>query len=203
VGGQEAGARWNHNIQYHSLILRALPADARTALDVGTGDGLLAHELRRLVPRVTGLDIDAAVLERARAEDDRVDWVQGDLQTVPFAPGSFDVVVSVATLHHLPDLDAALRRLADLTAPEGVVAVVGLARSVSPLDHLYDLAGFVWHRVLARRRAVWEHTAPIVWPPPHSYAEVRRAAARALPGARWQRLVLWRYAIVWKKPAEV
>ena len=42
--------RWNHNLHYHRLVLDAVPAHARTALDVGTGDGLLAADLRRRVP---------------------------------------------------------------------------------------------------------------------------------------------------------
>lgn len=200
MGGERSDARWNHNIHYHRLVLRAVPDGARTALDVGTGDGLLAHDLRAVVPHVTGLDVDAEVLERARAEDERVEWVQGDVSTAPLAPGSFDVVASVATLHHLPDLDAALLRFAELTAPGGVVVVVGLAREASLIDRLWSVAGVAWHRVLTRRREGWEHSAPVVWPPPHSYADVRRAVSRTLPGARWRRLVLWRYAIVWTKP---
>jgi SAM-dependent methyltransferase len=195
--------RWNHNIHYHRLILAAVPPGARTALDVGTGNGLLARDLRRVVPHVTGIDVDGAVLDQAREEDEGVEWVQGDVRTHPFPLDSFDVVASVATVHHLPDLEATFRRLADLTAPGGVLAVVGLARSSTPLDHVADLVGAVEHRVLARRRQVWEHTAPVAWPPPHTYAQVRRAAARVLPEMRWRRLPLWRYAIVWTKPRPV
>lgn len=195
-----SGARWNHNIHYHRLILDAVPAAARTALDVGTGNGLLAADLHRRVPHVTGLDTDSGVLDSARKEDEGVSWLQGDVMTYPFAEAQFDVVASVATLHHLPDLDAAFRRLAMLTAPGGVVAIVGLARSSQPLDLVFDLAGAVQHRRCTRRFGFWEHSAPMAWPPPHSYAEVRRSAARALPGAKWSRLALWRYAVIWTKP---
>lgn len=199
----ESGGRWNHDIRYHRLILKAVPPGARTALDVGTGDGLLAHDLRNLVPHVTGLDLDADVLDRARALDDRVQWVQGDVRTVPFPHNAFDVVASVDTLHHLPDIEAALHRMADLTAPGGVLAVVGLARSSTPLDRLYDAAGTLEHRVLQRRRQVGEHSAVTARPPQHTYAQVRRAARRVLPEMRWRRLPLWRYAIVWTKPLPV
>ncbi|MFC7788275.1 class I SAM-dependent methyltransferase [Microbacterium sp. MAHUQ-60] len=194
------GVRWNHNIHYHRLILDAVPAAARTALDVGTGNGLLAADLHRRVPHVTGLDTDSGVLDSARREVEGVRWLQGDVMTYPFAEAQFDVVASVATLHHLPDLDAALRRLAMLTAPGGVVAIVGLARSSQPLDLVFDIAGLVQHRRYTRRFGLWEHSAPAVWPPPHSYAEVRRSAARMLPGAQWSRLPLWRYAVIWTRP---
>ncbi|WP_205347066.1 class I SAM-dependent methyltransferase [Pseudonocardia broussonetiae] len=193
--------RWNHNTHYHRVVLDAVPHGARTALDVGTGNGLLAADLHRAVPDVVGIDLDEGVLASARGEDAAVRWVLGDVLTRPFAPGSFDVVASVATLHHLPDPAAAFRRFAELTAPGGVVAVVGVARASRPVDALVHLAGAVQHAVLARRYGYWEHSAPTVWPPPHTYAEVRDTARAALPGCRWRRLPLWRYAVVWNRPA--
>jgi SAM-dependent methyltransferase len=192
--------RWNHNLHYHRMILAEVPAGARTALDVGTGDGLLARDLRRFVPDVTAIDIDAGVLERARPLDPGVRWLRGDVLTHPFE-GSFDAVASVAVLHHFADPEVALRRLADLTAPGGLLAVVGLARSASVLDLAYDVAGTVQHQYLRRRHIYWDHTAPTVWPPPHSYREIRQLATRVLPGVRWQRLPLWRYALWWHRPA--
>lgn len=193
-------ARWNANIHHHRRIIGALPDSARSALDVGTGNGLLAAELRERIPHVVGLDSDAGVLDSARGEDPRVDWIEGDVMSHPFELGAFDVVASVATLHHLSDLDAAFARLAELTAPGGLVAVVGLARSASLTDHAWDAAGAVAHALLARRHGEWEHTAPTVWPPPHSYAEVRASALRNLPGAHWERTLLRRYVVLWRKP---
>lgn len=195
-----SAVRWNNNIHYHRRILDAVPPNARTALDVGTGNGLLAADLHRRIPQVTAIDTDASVLESARHEDEGVTWIHGDVMTYPFREAQYDVVASVATLHHLPDLDEAFARLAALTAPGGVVAVVGLARSSRPLDYALDLAGVVQHRRLARRFGLWEHSAPVVWPPPHTYAEVRRSAAHILPGSTWSRLAMWRYAVIWRKP---
>lgn len=195
-----AAARWNHNIHYHRLVLEAVPPGARSALDVGTGNGLLAADLRQRVPAVTGIDRDEAVLVDARAEDPSVRWVCGDVLTHPLEPGSFDVVASVATVHHLPDLAQTFRRFAELVAPGGVVVAVGLARPSRPADALFALAGVVQHTVLRRRHGFWEHTAPMVWPPPHTYAQVRRVAREVLPGSRWRRLPMWRYAVVWTRP---
>ncbi|MGC3994180.1 MAG: class I SAM-dependent methyltransferase [Propionicimonas sp.] len=194
-----SGGRWNHNLHYHRLVLDAVPAGAHSALDVGTGDGLLAKDLHRVVPAVTAIDLDADVLERARTEDPGVRWVHGDALTHPF-PGPFDVVASIAVLHHFADPADALARMADLTAPGGLLAVIGLARSATPVDYAYEMAGIVQHQVLSRRRGYWDHTAPTVWPPPHTYREVHDIARRALPGVRWRHLPLWRYALLWRKP---
>lgn len=193
--------RWNHNIHYHSVVLEAIPADARSALDVGTGDGLLATDLRRVLDDVVAIDSDAAVLARARSRDDRVRWIAGDVQEYRFAR-TFDVVASIATLHHLPDLACALRRFAELTAPGGVMVVVGLARSSGATDVAVDAAGVLAHRWFSSRRGYWEHSAPTVWPPPHTYAEVRECAMQVLPGVRWKRLAMFRYALIWRRPLD-
>lgn len=111
------------------------------------------------------------------------------------------MVASIATLHHFPDLDDSLARLRDLTAPGGVLVVVGLARESSLGDHLRGLAGVAQHRYCARTRNRWEHTAPTVWPPPHTYSEVRESAARVLPGVRWRQYALWRYSLTWLRAA--
>ncbi|NLE79099.1 MAG: class I SAM-dependent methyltransferase, partial [Rhodococcus sp.] len=136
--------RWNHNIHYHRLILDAVPAGARSALDVGCGNGLLSAELRKAVPEVTGIDLDQAVLDDTRQRGEEVTWIRGDVMTCDFGR-TFDVVASVATLHHLPDLEAALSRLADLTTPGGVLALVGVARTSRPKDVMLHLAGAVQH----------------------------------------------------------
>lgn len=192
--------RWNHNIHYHRLVLDAVPRSARTALDVGTGNGLLAADLQGRVPHVVGIDQDPTVLSAARSENPTVEWILGDVLSHPFPAASFDVVASVATLHHLSDPAQALRRFADLTAPGGRVVVVGLARTSRPIEVLLHLVGAAQHAVMRRRYGFWEHTAPMVWPPPHTYSEVRRTARSVLPGCRWRLLPMWRYYITWAKP---
>ncbi|AQZ66330.1 unnamed protein product [[Actinomadura] parvosata subsp. kistnae] len=192
-------ARWNHNTHYHHLALEAVAPAARTALDVGTGDGLLATALRELVPHVTAIDLDPEVLDRARATGADVDWVVGDVMSSPLPEGHFDVVTSIATVHHLPDLGAALARLASLTAPGGALVVIGCARNGHPRDYLMDLAGIVQHQVLSRTRGYWNHTAPVQMTFPHTYAQVKQVASAVLPGMRWRRLPLFRYAVVWRK----
>lgn len=190
--------RWNHNIHYHRLILDAVPAGARSALDVGCGNGLLAMELRNAVPDVMGIDVDGDVLDDARKRSKAITWVQGDAMSYEF-DRSFDVVTSVATVHHLPDLEMALLRLAGLTAPGGVLSVIGLARASRPKDVLLHVAGTVQHQWLARRHQFWEHTAPTM-PPSYDFVTVRRTAERVLPGVQWEQLLLWRYALTWHKP---
>ncbi len=194
--------RWNHNIHYHPLILGAIPAGSGRVLDVGCGEGMLARELRRVVRRVTAIDLDEASIELARRHRDGagIEYVLGDFLTHDLEPGSFDAVVSVAALHHM-DTAVALRRMRALLRPGGTLAAVGLARSGNAVDLAFDLGGAVATRVHTLTRTYWEHSAPIVWPPPHTYRETRSIATGTLPGVRYRRHLLWRYSLVWTKPA--
>jgi 2-polyprenyl-3-methyl-5-hydroxy-6-metoxy-1,4-benzoquinol methylase len=193
--------RWNHNIHYHRVVLAALPPGCEHALDAGCGEGLLTRELSGVARRVTGIDCDATTLALAArdAAAVNVEYVLGDFLTHPFEQGSFDAVVSVALLHHV-DAVRGLERMKDLVRPGGTVALVGLARSRTPADFAVDLAGAVATRAHKLTKTYWEHSAPKVWPPPESYAGMRRIAERVLPGVRYRRHLLWRYSLVWAKP---
>ncbi|MEU8109222.1 class I SAM-dependent methyltransferase [Nonomuraea muscovyensis] len=197
---RDTTARWNHNIHYHPLILGAVPAGARDALDVGCGEGMLARALRRTVPRVVGIDPDPDGIELARSHGDDVEYVLGDFLAHPFAPESFDMVTAVATLHHL-DAAAALDRVRELLRPGGRLVVVGLARGGGPAGLPYELAGLVAHRWHTLTRPYWEHPSPVA-APAQTYAAMRELARRTLPGARFRRHALWRYSLCWTKPGE-
>ena len=193
---------WNANIHYHSLLVEAMPRDARRVLDVGCGDGMLsAHLIQSGIPHVVGLDVDGKVLERAKARHAGVpvDWLQGDLFEVPLEAGSFDAVVSVAALHHVP-AEKALARFAELVRPGGVVAVVGLAAN-DWWDIPLAAIGLSCRLILGFIRGHWIHTASLVWPPPETYRDMKRIANRVLPGVRYRRHLLSRYSLIWRKPA--
>ena len=63
------------------------------------------------------------------------------------------------------------------------------------------LVAAIGTHVLRRRRTYWEHSAPMVWPPPETFAGCRRIGGSTLPGVRYRRHLLWRYSLVWTKPS--
>jgi ubiquinone/menaquinone biosynthesis C-methylase UbiE len=195
-----ASRRWNHNTHYHPLILGAVPRGCRRSLDVGCGEGMLARDLRQVVPWVTGIDRDAASIELARRLDEDIEFIVGDFMTHPFEPASFDHIASIAVLHHM-DATAALERMRHLLAPGGTLAIVGLARNRYPTDLPFAIAGAAGHRIHRLSKPYWEDAAPRLWPPPDTFTQTRRLAQRMLPGVRYRRLLLFRYSLVWTKPA--
>lgn len=192
---------WNHNIHYHPVLLSEISADTHRALDVGCGEGLLTRRLRGRGLEVVGIDADAASLTLARSHPggQDVDYRLGDFLTHPFEAGSFDAVFSVATLHHM-DAVAGLRRMKDLLRPGGVLGVIGLARGgAGDLPGSIVAAGAT--RILRQGRVWHEPPSPILWPPPATFKDMRRLVATELPGSTFRRRLLWRYTVVWWKPA--
>ncbi len=92
-------------------------------LDVGAGSGRHSREANRLGASVIAVDIGESIeVARANLPDD-VLVVQADAERLPFEFGSFDFVMSIGVLHHLPDTERALRAIAPYAAPGGVVQV--------------------------------------------------------------------------------
>ncbi|GAB3387651.1 class I SAM-dependent methyltransferase [Amycolatopsis echigonensis] len=188
---------WNTNVARHPGVLRAVPAGCATALDVGCGDGLLVRKLAEAVPDVTGIDKSPEMVAQARSLSGDT-FVEGDFLSADL--GTYDFICSVATIHHL-DFEAALARMRDLLHPGGVLVVVGLARDASVTDWAATIAAAPVVRIVKTvRRARGPEGMPAMQPR-MNYREVRTAARRLLPGARYRRHVLRRYSLTWQKPA--
>jgi len=195
---------WNHNVHYQRVILEAVPPRCGAALDVGCGDGMLACELAARCESVTGIDRDARMiaLARERGETARVAnaaFVQGDFLTHSLADGTFDFACANTVVHHMGTA-MALRQLARVLRPGGRLAVVGLASNGSPADWVIGGAGIPANWYYKITRGEGSPGAPIM-DPDLTWAQVRATARRLLPGARYRRHLLWRYSIVWDKPA--
>lgn len=196
--------RSNHTIDPFRELVPWIPGHARTALDIGCGEGFAARTLARRGLHVTAIDLDEPSLAAAREQDTAgIDYRLGDFLTddaLTRAAGTFDAVTALAVLHHV-DLEAGFMRCRELLASGGTLLVVGCAASELPRDvgrEAAAAAAELWSRL--RRRPRWEQPSPTVWPPPVTYSAVRAAAERIFPGALYQRRLSWRYTLVWRKP---
>lgn len=193
--------RWDHNAWYRRWLLRQLPSDAGSALDVGCGLGDLARSIR--AGEVTAIDASARMIERAGATSDEVRWIHGDVLTHDL--GRYDVVTAEASLHHLP-LREGLARLAELTKPGGRLIVVGLYMTATPADKAMELVTLPANALVGLAKAVrggggkpHDPEMPIVMTAP-TLTEIRAAVREILPGARVRRRLFWRYSVVWHAP---
>jgi len=83
-------------------------------LDIGCGKGFLLYDFTQVVPgiEVRGLDVSSYAIEHAKEEVKPFLQV-GHAKHLPFADNSFDLVISITTLHNLycHELDPALREM--------------------------------------------------------------------------------------------
>ena len=99
---------------------------ASTLLDAGSGRGASAvHLAKTLECHVVGITLEeegvAAGCQQARQDgvEDRVNFIQGDIQEIDLEAVSFDAVLMECVLSILPGKETTLRRLLDATRPGG------------------------------------------------------------------------------------
>lgn len=71
-------------------------------LDIGCGHGLLHSYISNETYTVTGVDVADEVLELARQSNPSVKYTSYDGMILPFASESFDVVITICVMHHVP-----------------------------------------------------------------------------------------------------
>jgi 2-polyprenyl-3-methyl-5-hydroxy-6-metoxy-1,4-benzoquinol methylase len=130
------GARWALELRWRlferaidAWIERGVRAHAPLrVLDAGCGDGINMSVLegifagRGLEAYIVGSDYNSLRLSRARDGGCR-SVVEADLLRAPFASGSFDVVLCSHVLEHIREDVEAMRELARMVAPDGLVIV--------------------------------------------------------------------------------
>jgi 2-polyprenyl-3-methyl-5-hydroxy-6-metoxy-1,4-benzoquinol methylase len=118
-------------------IAALVPAARRRVLDVGCGFGALGRLLKSRGHHVTGVELVPEAAEHARQLLDQVTVADVETDGLPFAPGSFDVVILADVLEHLIDPWRTVRQAADLLAPGGcVVASVPNVQNIDVLRRL-------------------------------------------------------------------
>jgi SAM-dependent methyltransferase len=110
---------------------RALDSGFDRSLEVGAGTGYFSLNLLRagIVREATCTDISPGMVRALSANAERlgltVRIVRADVESLPFADGSFDLVLGHAVLHHVPDLACAFREFHRVLAPGGRVVFAG------------------------------------------------------------------------------
>ena len=92
-----------------------------TILEIGSGAGIFSRRLLERNMKLTALDISLAFIKRSKdATGDKVRYVQGNAETIPFKDGLIDAIFGISVLHHL-DLQRTLKELARLLRKGGKV----------------------------------------------------------------------------------
>lgn len=108
------------------MLARVRGRGFRTALDVGCGEGRFCRMLRAEGLEPTGVDPTAALCEAARGRDPQGLYLEAAAEELPFADGSFDLVVSYLSLIDIDGIEAAIAGMARVLAPGGALLIANL-----------------------------------------------------------------------------
>jgi 2-polyprenyl-3-methyl-5-hydroxy-6-metoxy-1,4-benzoquinol methylase len=108
------------NIELYERIASFIDREPepKSLMDVGCGTGNLLQFLKRRTPTValTGTDIASPAVSD-------FEFIQGDIFSLPLKR-SFSIVVTLATIEHIPNVRAFVRRLKSLSAPRALIIVM-------------------------------------------------------------------------------
>jgi demethylmenaquinone methyltransferase/2-methoxy-6-polyprenyl-1,4-benzoquinol methylase len=132
---------WRANVA--AKVRRWMPADI---LDLATGSGVLAHEIKRQIPgaRIVGADFCAPMLSFARRRGVK-ELVVADGLSLPFLDERFDAVTIAFGLRNMASFETALREVRRVLRAGGHVAILDFSLPGPPLRALYR---FYLHHVL-------------------------------------------------------
>ena len=120
--------QWVYRPPHDEVIARLRDHQSRKIADIACGTGILSDRIEReLHPEaVYGVDMSDGMLAQARARSDRVQWLRGPAEQLPFDDGALDAVVTTSAFHFF-DQPAALREFHRVLAPGGLAAVSALS----------------------------------------------------------------------------
>jgi SAM-dependent methyltransferase len=195
------------NDSFGSWLVSVLPPVGERALDLGCGTGRHAVLLAEHFTHVDAIDLSLPMIEIARAKRSRpnIAYQQADLLETS-GSGEYDLLLSVMTLHHVPDLQAAFAHIKDLLAPGGRIVLVDSYPAESALRRLVPLRprlhagavlrlgknlvrrgpGTAWeiYRLLTRREWLDHRVSDRFFSP----EELEQCCAALFPGCKTERL---------------
>jgi ubiquinone/menaquinone biosynthesis C-methylase UbiE len=130
---------------YESVLQRSEAAMASASLDVGCGPGLAAQVFAQKITNVSGIDASAAFIAIARERLPGRDFQVGEMETLPHADASFDLVTGFNAFQYAASPRGALSEARRVLRPGGtvVIATWGMPQDCEAAEHLKALGALM------------------------------------------------------------
>jgi demethylmenaquinone methyltransferase/2-methoxy-6-polyprenyl-1,4-benzoquinol methylase len=123
--------------RWRRITAQAVVRPDDEVLDACCGTGDLAIAAVRAGGKVTGLDFSTAMLQRARRKAPHIEWVEGDVLSLPFADARFDAATVGFGVRNVEDLERALSELRRVVRPGGRLGILEITRPRGLLAPFY------------------------------------------------------------------
>ena len=163
---------------FANALARCLPASATRVLEVGCGEGRQLTAIGSRFPDADLIGLDLPDVELEEAWDGvESSMVQASALTLPFADRSFDLVMAIEVLEHLPDPAQAMREIARVASGTVVLSVpwepvwrlgnLARGRYIAALGntpgHIQHFTRRGFARMVGRAITVEEVLRPVPW----------------------------------------
>ena len=201
---------WNHNNHYHQFLIKQLPSNCHTLLDIGCGVGEFSRLLAKYADEVVAIDLSPKSIEIAEQRSTgltNIYFQVADISQWQFPPVHFDAIISIATVHHLA-LEDLLPKLQTSLKPGGVLIILDLLKHHNIQDTLIDLIAVPlnWWFLATKNKyikpspeaaeAMREHLRTDEY---LNFSQVKKIYTDSLKTPKIRRHLFWRYSVVWHK----
>lgn len=158
------------------------------ALDLATGTGDLAIEVARRNPgaQVIALDPSSGMLDVGRRKTEklgltaRIEYVQGDAQSLPFPDRTFDAISMAFGIRNVPDRPAALCEMARVARPGAKIALLeltepsGTGLSVVARLHVHWIVPAMGAIISGSREYAYLSRSIAAFPAPDAFVQIAK-----------------------------
>jgi 2-polyprenyl-3-methyl-5-hydroxy-6-metoxy-1,4-benzoquinol methylase len=202
--------KWNHNNCYFKHLIKFIPDNAETCLEIGCGKGELSYMLSRKSQNVIAVDLADKMIEKAKVlhPNKNINYICGNILDMKFEDNSLDVIITTATAHHLP-YDWLLGFSKEKLKKGGKLIILDLAKAKSLTDYIIWGSAFIPNIPMnlikngrlqkddAHSKEVWErHGKHDTY---MTMDEIKSLCKRYIPTAKIKRKLFWRYSLLWEK----
>ncbi|MFZ1676692.1 MAG: class I SAM-dependent methyltransferase, partial [Saprospiraceae bacterium] len=92
-------------------------------LDVGCGTGNYTIPLSKKGLKFTGVDPSEVMLNEAKSKSQEIEWINGSVESLPFADNIFDGAIATLTVHHWNNIEKGFKELFRVLKPGSRVVI--------------------------------------------------------------------------------
>jgi SAM-dependent methyltransferase len=181
-----------HLVRYR---VAAQLAPSRRVLDAACGEGYGTAMLAAASARsAVGVDLDEETIAHARSRYPDAEFAAGDARRLPFADGSFDLVVSFETIEHVPDPEGVLDEFRRVLGDDGLLIVSTPNKHQYLVENEFHQREFFHEEFVALLQARFDWVEVLLQHNWLTSAVLTRELAAEATGDAAQELELWKVA---------